>query len=192
MIFSIVAKPFTVGNGSVGLGTGDVVAALSNPAPLPSIATQFWTLGLTFPNNNFSSGKILRFTVGRGEQHSAAVGTFAVPIGGPPFAGPNSGASTTNPNGDLFGGGVLIPEGIVTNSGMSFSGTLSDASTFSGVFRNRIGPAIRFSMATALLMRKQLLVSRFSKSASEANFSRRRPVMACRLLCWVISTAGLS
>jgi len=139
MIFSTVAKPFTVGNGSVGLTGADVVAALSNAAPLPSTATQFWTLGLTFPNNNFSSGKTLRFTVGRGEQHSAAVGTFAAPIGGPPFAGPNSGASTTNPIGDLFGGGVLIPEGTVTNNGMSFSGTMSDASTFSGTIKNRIG-----------------------------------------------------
>ena len=34
---------------------------------------------------------------------------------------------------------MLIPEGTVINSGMSFSGTLSDATTFSGVIRNRIG-----------------------------------------------------
>ena len=42
-------------------------------------------------------------------------------------------------NADLFGGGVLIPEGTVIPDGMRFSGTLADGSTFDGIIRNRLG-----------------------------------------------------
>jgi len=136
------AKAFTVGNLSVGLTSGDVVAVISNQPPIPpSTAGEGWTLGLTFPNNNFTGGKSLRFTIGRSLQHSANVGTYASPTGGPPFAGPASGTSggVSNPSGDLWGGGVLIPEGTVTTNGMRVSGVMSDNSTFTGFMVNRIG-----------------------------------------------------
>jgi hypothetical protein len=44
-------KPFTMGN-SVGLGAGDAVATFSHQAPLPSVAGQWWTMTLTFTDNN--------------------------------------------------------------------------------------------------------------------------------------------
>ncbi len=34
---------------------------------------------------------------------------------------------------------MLIPEGTVLNGGVTFSGTLTDGSTFSGKMQNRIG-----------------------------------------------------
>jgi hypothetical protein len=139
------AKPFTFGNQSVGLTSGDVVSTLTNQAPVspagPSVAGEFWTNTLTFPNNNFTTGRSVRFTIGRGLQHSANVGTYGSPQGGAPFAGPNSGSvgGVGNPHGDLFGGGVLIPEGIVTNNGMRVSVTMDNNITYTGFMLNRIG-----------------------------------------------------
>ena len=64
-----------------------------------------------------------------------------LPTGGAPFAGPNSGSvgGVSNPHGDLFGGGVLIPEGIVTNNGMRVSVTMDNNVTYTGFMMNRIG-----------------------------------------------------
>ena len=134
LVFLPNTKAFTVGTGSVGLVAGDVTPTFSNLAPAPSNGTtQYWTMNLAFPNANFAGGKTLRFTVGRGVQHSASIaGTI-------PGNGPTGGSTTSNPTADLFGGGVLIPEGTVTNDGMSYSGTLGDGSTFSGTLKNRIG-----------------------------------------------------
>jgi hypothetical protein len=143
-------KAFTLGTLN-GLVAADVTVPLSttpftgfsNLAPLPSNGTsQFWTMAIGFPNSNFTGGKSIHFTVGRGQQHSATVGTFASPTGGLPFAGPNSGTTASNPTADLLGGGVLIPEGTVTTPGMAFSGTVSDGVNsypFSGTLNNRIG-----------------------------------------------------
>jgi hypothetical protein len=119
----------------------------SNLAPAPSnqganAGSQFWTMTIGFPNSNFTNGKAIQFTVGRGQQHSATVGTFASPTGGAPFAGPNSGTTTADATADLLGGAVLIPEGTVTATGMTFSGTISDGVNtfpFSGTINNALG-----------------------------------------------------
>jgi len=135
MIWSTGTKAFTVGGGSVGLTQADVAATFSNTAPpgtAPSTTLPL-TMTLTFPNPNFTGGKVLRFTVGRGVLHNSSV------TGTVPGNGPTGGAATTQFSADLFGGGVVIPEGTVINDGMTFSGTLNDGSTFSGVIRNRIG-----------------------------------------------------
>ena len=97
---------------------------------------------MTFPTGNFTNNRAFTFTVGRGQQHSAVVGTFGSPTGGAPFAGPNSGTTTSDPTADLLGGAVLIPEGTVMSTGMAFSGHVSDGVTsfpFSGNMANRLG-----------------------------------------------------
>ena len=73
LVFEPLTKAFTMGN-SVGLGTGDAVATFSNQAPLPSLASQWWTMTLTFPNANFTTGDELHFTVGHGPQHNSSTG----------------------------------------------------------------------------------------------------------------------
>ena len=116
---------------SKGLTTGDAVATYSNQAPLPSIAGQWWTMTLTFPNSNFTTGDELHFTVGHGPQHNSST------VGG---IGPDGGATSTSfVMADLFGPGVLLPEGRKPGNGMTFSGTTSGGGTFTGTFRNQIG-----------------------------------------------------
>jgi hypothetical protein len=126
------AFAFTPG-ASTGLVAGDAAFALSNPAPPPAsqvLGAQGQTLTLTFGAGSFAGGDIFRFTIGRGI------------IKGPSVAGGTAnptGASATNYNADLFGGGVFIPEGTIVQDGMRFSGTLADGATFDGRMRNRIG-----------------------------------------------------
>jgi hypothetical protein len=132
--FLPTSVPFTVGTSLANsLAATDVVAVPSNQAPAPSNpGTAYWSLGLQFPTGNFTSGKSLHFTVGRGEQHSSEVQD-------PNTGMPNSGATIDDATGDIWGGGVLIPEGTITTNGMKFSGTISDGSTFSGAIVNQIG-----------------------------------------------------
>jgi hypothetical protein len=52
---------------------------------------------------------------------------------------PVSGTTIDDATGDIWGGGVLIPEGTITTNGMKFSGMISDGSTFSGTIVNQIG-----------------------------------------------------
>ena len=126
--------PFTVGTTLPNsLATTDVVAVPSNMAPAPSNpGTAYWTLGLQFPTSNFTTGKSLHFTIGRGEQHSSVVQD-------PNTGLAESGTTIDDATGDIWGGGVLIPEGIITTGGMKFSGTVSDGSTFTGTMVNQIG-----------------------------------------------------
>ncbi len=120
------AEPFALGSGTVGLTLADVVPVLSNPAPAPANINQGQTLTLAFAPGSFTGGDILRFKIGRGI------------IRGPNVAAAN-GASASNYNADLFGGGVLIPEGTIIPDGMRFSGTLENGATFEGIMKNRIG-----------------------------------------------------
>ena len=90
MVWPSATTTFAVGNGSIGLATGDVTATTSNPAGLPS-TTQRWTLTLGFTANKFVGGNILRFTISRSIQHSSVV---------------PSGTTAVNYSGDLFGGSV--------------------------------------------------------------------------------------
>lgn len=120
MVFTPSSRPFTVGSQS-SLPTASVTAAYTNAAPAPSVANQWWTMTLTFANGAFTQDKVLRYSVGRGEQHSSDNNT------------------RSNYLADLFGGGVSIPSGTVVQDGMSFSGTTTDGETFSGVIRNHLG-----------------------------------------------------
>src|SRR5205085_2881607 len=94
VVFLPANVPFTVGtNLPNSLAATDVIATPSNQAGSPSNpGTAYWTLGLQFPTNNFTNGKALHFTVGRGEQHASDNSTI------------------DDASGDLWGGGVLIPE----------------------------------------------------------------------------------
>jgi hypothetical protein len=138
LIFLPTSKAFTLGTLS-GLTAADIVApqsvapfaGFSNLAPAPANGTSmFWTMSVGFPNSNFTDGKIVRFTVGRGAAHSATTGNGTV-------IGP--GTVTLNPIADLFGGGVFLPSGTVVTDGMAFSGTTTGGGTFSGTIKNAIG-----------------------------------------------------
>ncbi|MBO9661905.1 S8 family serine peptidase [Dokdonella sp.] len=120
LVFTPNTRAFAVGSQST-LPAGKVTATYSNAAPAPSAANQWWTMTLTFADAAFTQDKVLRYSVGRAEQHSADDHT------------------RTNYLADLFGGGVSIPSGNVVQDGMTFSGTTTDGETFSGVIRNRLG-----------------------------------------------------
>ncbi len=129
VVWQPLTKPFTVGDSDVG--SGDISAAFSNQAPLPSIAGQWWTMTLTFANGTFTDGKTLRFTVGHGPQHNRVV-TNGI--------GQDGGATSTSfVMTDLFGGELLLPDGAIARRGMTFSGTTSGGGTFSGAVTNRLG-----------------------------------------------------
>ena len=138
LVFLPATKAFTLGT-LTGLSAADVVAPTSsspftgftNPAPAPSNGTsQFWTMTVGFPTGQFVDGKTVRFTVGRGVQHSASTGNGAT-IG--------AGTTSAQPIADLFGGGVMIPSGRVIPDGMAFTATTTDGHTITGRIKNNIG-----------------------------------------------------
>lgn len=127
-----------------GLSGADVVATRSNPAPPPSNTppdsadAQQWTLNLSFPNNNFTGSKVLRFNNGRDQQQDATTPQ------GMTDPDPIFGQSNTY-SADILGSGVYIPEdptGAGVQPGMTFNGVISDGGTdypFNGRLTNRIG-----------------------------------------------------
>jgi hypothetical protein len=142
LAFLPATRAFALGT-STGLTPADIIAPLSaapftgfsNLSPPPANGTsQFRTMTIGFNAGAFTGGKILRFTVGRGAEHSANTGNNANP-----GATPGPGTVTSNPIADVFGGGVFIPDGTVVQNGMTFSGTITGGGTFTGVIRNRIG-----------------------------------------------------
>ncbi|MDQ6655258.1 MAG: S8 family serine peptidase [Verrucomicrobiota bacterium] len=139
LAFLPATKAFTLGT-LTGLNASDVIApqsttpysGFSNLSPVPGNGTsQFRTMTIGFTPGVFTGGKVLRFTVGRGAEHSANTGNGLTVIG--------PGTVTSNPIADVFGGGVFIPEGTVVQAGMRFRATLTDGSTFEGTLQNRIG-----------------------------------------------------
>ena len=64
---------------------------------------------------------------------------FAASVGATYNAVTNATAGAAYYSADIFGGGVILPEGTVVNTGMPFSGTTADGGTFTGVIRNLIG-----------------------------------------------------
>lgn len=123
-------QPFVVGAGSVGLTAADVTATLLDAAPAPSVAGMFNRLKLDFAPFKFNGGKALRFGLDRDEQRSAFF--------------PPAGDSRNGSSADLAGSIVRIPAGTVASGGITFTGTLADGSTFSGVVKNRIGAGWTF------------------------------------------------
>ena len=135
----------------VGVNSAAVTHTRSNPAPLPSNPNpnsptdHEWTLNLSFIDNSFTAGDILRFNVGRLQQQDATtpkgqtVSKVTTPTGG----------SVTlfrhDYSADLLGDGVYIPEdptGSNIQPGMTFSGTIVDGVTtypFNGRLKNKIG-----------------------------------------------------
>jgi hypothetical protein len=130
LVWQPLTKAFTMGD-SVGLSDGDAVAAFSNQAPLPSVAGQWWTMSLSFPNGNFTDGNELHFTIGHGPQHNRVVTNGTGHDGGA--------TSTSFVMADLFGGELLLPDGQLIRHGMTFSGTTTGGGTFSGTLQNKNG-----------------------------------------------------
>jgi len=138
LVFEPSTIAFSLG-ALVGLAAGDIQAPMStapftgfsNLAGAPSNGlSHFWTMTIGFTPGQFTDGKSMSFTVGRGAQHSAATGNSGT-------IGP--GTTTPNYRSDLFGGGVFLPRGTIVQDGMAFSGTTTSGGTFSGVIRNDIG-----------------------------------------------------
>ena len=123
-------QPFVVGSGSVGLTAANVTATTSSPAPAPSVANMFFKLNLNFTAGAFTNGKSLRFGVGRSTYRSA-------------FAPPTGDSRAAN-SGDLAGSVIRQPDGTLASGGITFTGTMADGSTFSGVLANRIGAGYSF------------------------------------------------
>ncbi len=116
-------QPFIFGPASVGLVASDVTPSYLNQAPAPSVTGQFSKLKLDIRAGALTGGKSLRFGIDRDERSSAFPST------------PTRNGSSA----DLAGAGVRIPAGTIATGGMTFTGTLADGSTFSGVMANRIG-----------------------------------------------------
>ena len=123
---------------STGLTPADAMATFTNAAPAPSTNAFFWTLNLNFANNNFTTGKLFHFNVGRNFQQDAQV-----PQG---MTTPSALYGQTDQySADSLGDGVLIPEYADTKTilpGMTFSGTVVNAGTtypFSGRIANKVG-----------------------------------------------------
>ncbi len=135
MVWNSNASTYMFGN-SVALTSADVTRSTSNPAPPPSTNAYFWTLNFSFPNNNFSNGKIFRFNNGRSQQQDATS-----PQGLTVSALRRSGDYSA----DMLGHGVLIPEdptGADVRPGMTFRATVVDGGTTyisNGRLTNNIG-----------------------------------------------------
>ena len=129
VVFLPATKAFTL-NTTLTDSVAGAVALGANPNGLNT--TQYLTLNITIPSGNFTSASKLRFTVGRGL-------AFANSVGSTYNAVTNATAGAVLYSADIFGGGVILPEGTVVNTGMPFSGTTADGGTFSGVIRNVIG-----------------------------------------------------
>jgi Subtilase family len=132
---------FKFGN-SVGLGSGDVTVTRTNPAPAPANPSPLnptqhcWTLNLAFPNNNFISGKVLKFNNTRSVWQDATTpqGVTTAVL-----------RRMNEYSVDNLGGSPMIPEdpnGTSVAPGMSFRGTVRDGAntyTLSGRIANNIG-----------------------------------------------------
>src|SRR2546430_8447977 len=147
----VFTSKFLVGN-LVGLNSADVTHTRSNPAsapsnPDPSNPTEHeWTLNLSFTDNSFTTGDILRFNAGRLQQQDATVPQgLTKPGANAPVIGTGASLFRADATADLLGDGVFIPEdptGTNIQPGMSFNGTIVDGATtypFSGRLTNKIG-----------------------------------------------------
>ena len=124
-VFLPVTKAFTLGTGITG-----ATAVFTNPSS--AAVTQDYTMTITIPSGTLTGGQVLRFGVGRGFARTSTTGSAGTVVT-PSVTG---GAYYV---ADIFGGGVILPEGTVTTAGMTFSGTTADGGTFSGVIKNSIG-----------------------------------------------------
>jgi hypothetical protein len=118
-------QPFVFGSASVGLTAADVTATYLNAAPSPSVSGMFFGAKLSFTPGRFTGGKSLRFGLDRDEFRSA-------------FLPPN-GDSRNGSSADLAGANYKLSTATLANGGITFTGTMADGSTFSGVMANRIG-----------------------------------------------------
>jgi hypothetical protein len=113
--------PFTVGE-TRGVTENDVTGMVSNQAPPPAITGgHFYTLTINIASGALTDGDRLNFGIDRDEADAF---------------GPNG--TIGGNSADLLGANVLIPEGVLTPGGMTFSGKTSNGA-FIGVFKNKIG-----------------------------------------------------
>ncbi len=126
--FLPATKAFTLGTGV----TINPTTAVTYTNPSNTAATQYYTMSIAIPSGTLSGGQLLRFGVGRGNAHSSSTGAVATTV-------TSSVSGSAYYCADIFGGGVIIPDGTVLTNGMTFSGTTADGGTFQGVIKNNIG-----------------------------------------------------
>lgn len=137
---------------SIGVNSADVTHTRSNPAPAPSNpdpsnpTEHEWTLNLSFADNSFTGGDVLRFNVGRLQQQDATTPTgLTKPGANAPIIGTGISLFRHDYSADLLGDGVRIPDygdDPTVFPGMTFSGTIVDGANtipFSGRIKNKIG-----------------------------------------------------
>ena len=112
---------FTLGN-VTGVPSSAITTAFTAPAPPPATSSQYRELTVSIKPGAMNNGDVLRFGVDRDEADAF---------------GPLGAVGVNSP--DLFGAGVLIPQGTIAPGGATWSATLSDGSTLQGVFMNNIG-----------------------------------------------------
>ena len=132
--FFPATKAFTPNTTLADSVTGLTAASAVGTNPNATDATRFFTETITIPSGNFPSSKKLRFTIGRGQAFAQTVTAGTTPG---TVVSATTGAAYYS--ADIFGGGVLLPEGTVNASGMTFSGTTADGGKFSGTIVNNIG-----------------------------------------------------
>ncbi len=126
------AFPFTVGRTTGTLTAAAITAAFTNQAPPPAVTGQFFKMNLSFNPGAFSGGSGFTFGCDRDE-----------------FSGANNPvAASFGNNADQWGMNYSIPAGTLATpidqsgvpaTGVRFSGTMVDGSTFSGVVQNKNG-----------------------------------------------------
>lgn len=126
------AFPFTVGRTTGTLTAGAISAAFANQAPAPAVAGQFFALNLTFSAGAFSGGSGFTFGCDR-DEFSGANNPVAASFGN---SADQWGINYSLPAGTLS---TPIDRSGVPATGVRFSGTLADGSTFSGVVQNKNG-----------------------------------------------------
>lgn len=126
------AFPFTIGRTSGGLTAGAITPTFTNQAPAPAVSGQFFVLNLSFTPGAFSGGSGFTFGCDRDESSGANI-PLAASFGN---SADQWGMNYTLPAGTLA---TPIDQSGVPATGVRFSGTLTDGSTFSGVVQNKNG-----------------------------------------------------
>ena len=126
------AFPFTVGRTTGTLTAGAITPSFTNQAPPPAVTGQFFTLNLSFNPGAFSGGSGFTFGVDRDEFSGANI-PLAASFGN---SADQWGINYSIPAGTLS---TPIDQSGVPATGVRFSGTLVDGSTFSGIVQNKNG-----------------------------------------------------
>ena len=112
--------PFTIGATAGGLQAADVSASFTR-SNAPREPGTFRTMTLSFAGGGLRSGQVLQFGIDRDERFSGY------------------GGSAQGNGADILADGVVHPSGDVIHSGLTFTATRANGTTFTGQLHNRVG-----------------------------------------------------